>query len=489
MQLAHPAAILCLPCKSVLRDAFPSLAYLNMKLASSMQKTSALEKHFHTKHPLRMFYRDVLDEVEGCKGYFDLSAVWARLAPSGNVYRLCALQEVRLGHCADLQSQLRELAEEFGETLGGTSEERYNLLIASLKEAKAHGVSVCSISAASPVGPCSTRLARPVQVDLDEAYEQAEKGWELDSFKTTGYPPLEEFLVGNVRRGLFVVPTEPGAWKDWCTSKLVGCMVAVVQILGPVMVVLSLWQELKYRDRGADPTNYLQHPLETVKRISVNNVFCVERDMGEWCTILMGVVFSFFVVVQLLNYAHEELEDAYKFGRLAGCASFWAFAGGYINAWCVMWNILVIPVSFWKLTHASQVVLNAMTILFMFNLDDLAGTAGAVLGTSWEQDGWKDTGGVEAKAEWLVEANMQADYGSASLARKSSDPESGRIHGNSALLTAGLLIADVVGAGVLAMGQAVAKLGWLLGTICILAMLAMNAHIMILVWRAACLHL
>jgi len=78
---------------------------------------------------------------------------------------------------------------------------------------------------------------------------------------------------------------------------------------------------------------------------------------------------------------------------------------------------------------------------------------------------------------------MQADYGSASLARKSSDPESGRIHGNSALLTAGLLIADVVGAGVLAMGQAVAKLGWLLGTICILAMLAMNAHIMILVWR------
>ena len=78
---------------------------------------------------------------------------------------------MRLGHCADLQSQLRELAEdlletrslaqspdeeqfvegstkpyeslqEFEEMLGGTSEERYNLLIASLKEAKARGVSV-----------------------------------------------------------------------------------------------------------------------------------------------------------------------------------------------------------------------------------------------------------------------------------------------------------------------------------------------------------
>ncbi|CAE7309701.1 ndor1 [Symbiodinium natans] len=317
-----------------------------MKLASSLQKTSALEKHFHTKHPLRLFYRDVLDEVDGCKGSFDLSAVWARLAPSGNIYRLNALQEVRLRHCADLQAQLREIAEEFAQTLGGTPQERYDLLIASLKETK---------------------------VDLDEAYENAEKGWELDSFKTTGFPPLEEFLVGNVHSSFFVVPTEQGAWKDWCTAKLVGCMVAVVQILGPVMVVLSLWQ---------DPTNYLQHPIDTLERISISSVFCAERDMGEWCTILMGVVFSFFVVVQLLNYATEELEDAFKFGRLAGCSSFWAFAGGYINAWCVMWNILVLPVSFWKLTHASQVVLNAMTILFMFNLDDLTGTAGAVLGTS-----------------------------------------------------------------------------------------------------------
>ena len=35
------------------------------------------------------------------------------------------------------------------------------------------------------------------------------------------------------------------------------------------------------------------------------------------------------------------------------------------------------------------------------------------------------------------------------------------------------------------LGQAVASLGWLFGTICIVAMLAMNAHIMILVWRAA----
>ncbi|CAJ1424122.1 unnamed protein product [Effrenium voratum] len=84
---------------------------------------------------------------------------------------------------------------------------------------------------------------------------------------------------------------------------------------------------------------------------------------------------------------------------------------------------------------------------------------------------------------------MQADYGAtANKARKSSirrDPErqDASRHGNSALLTAGLLIADVVGAGVLAMGQAVAKLGWAMGILGIFLMLAMNAHIMMLVWR------
>mmetsp|Transcript_43703 Transcript_43703/g.81512 ORF Transcript_43703/g.81512 Transcript_43703/m.81512 type:complete len:467 (+) Transcript_43703:79-1479(+) len=317
-----------------------------MKLASSLQKTSALEKHLHDKHPLRLFYRDVLDEVEGCKGSFNLSAVWARLAPSGNIYRLNALREVRLRHCADLQRQLAELAEELAETLGGSQEERCEKLIESLKAAK---------------------------VDLDEAYENSEKGWEVDSFKTQGYPPLEEFLVGKVSRGLLVVPSEQSAWKDWWKAQLVGCMVAVVQILGPVMVVLSLWQ---------DPTNYLQHPLETLERLSVRSVFCTERDMGEWTTILMGVMFSFFVVVQLLNYAAQELEDAFKFGRLAGGASLWSWAGGYINAWCVVWNIVVLPVSFWKMDHASDVVLSSLGILFMFNLDDLTGTAGAVLGTS-----------------------------------------------------------------------------------------------------------
>lgn len=85
---------------------------------------------------------------------------------------------------------------------------------------------------------------------------------------------------------------------------------------------------------------------------------------------------------------------------------------------------------------------------------------------------------------------MQANYGAASSSKISKDPEEARLlkPGNSVYLTAGLMIADVVGAGVLAMGQAVANLGWMLAIPIILLMLAMNAHIMILVWRVRKLH-
>lgn len=91
-----------------------------------------------------------------------------------------------------------------------------------------------------------------------------------------------------------------------------------------------------------------------------------------------------------------------------------------------------------------------------------------------------------------LEAEMQANYGAAASSRFPEYPSDDSFlkprGGNSAILTAGLLIADVVGAGVLAMGNAVAKLGWLMAIPIICLMLAMNAHIMILVWRVQKFH-
>lgn len=62
------------------------------------------------------------------------------------------------------------------------------------------------------------------------------------------------------------------------------------------------------------------------------------------------------------------------------------------------------------------------------------------------------------------------------------------VHGNSALLTAGIIVADVVGAGILSMPLAVGQLGYALSVIVIILMLAMNLHISMLLWRAFIRH-
>lgn len=54
---------------------------------------------------------------------------------------------------------------------------------------------------------------------------------------------------------------------------------------------------------------------------------------------------------------------------------------------------------------------------------------------------------------------------------------------NSACLTAGLLIADVVGAGILSMAVAIACFGWLLGIIMVVLLMMVNVHTGLMLWR------
>mmetsp|Transcript_63729 Transcript_63729/g.116233 ORF Transcript_63729/g.116233 Transcript_63729/m.116233 type:complete len:480 (+) Transcript_63729:57-1496(+) len=57
------------------------------------------------------------------------------------------------------------------------------------------------------------------------------------------------------------------------------------------------------------------------------------------------------------------------------------------------------------------------------------------------------------------------------------------LRGNSVALTGAIIIADVVGAGILSMPNAFASFGWVLGSILTCVLLAMNVHISILMWR------
>jgi len=57
------------------------------------------------------------------------------------------------------------------------------------------------------------------------------------------------------------------------------------------------------------------------------------------------------------------------------------------------------------------------------------------------------------------------------------------IKGSSVLVTAGVLIGDTIGAGLLTMQSAVSMYGWLLGGIFIIAVFALNLHLCTLLWR------
>jgi len=71
-----------------------------------------------------------------------------------------------------------------------------------------------------------------------------------------------------------------------------------------------------------------------------------------------------------------------------------------------------------------------------------------------------------------------ASYGSAGAVSGKAP-----IRGTTVWFTAGAIVGDIMGAGIFSMAAAVSKLGWLLGTVALVAMIAMNAHISLLLWR------
>mmetsp|Transcript_8985 Transcript_8985/g.21514 ORF Transcript_8985/g.21514 Transcript_8985/m.21514 type:complete len:482 (-) Transcript_8985:92-1537(-) len=78
----------------------------------------------------------------------------------------------------------------------------------------------------------------------------------------------------------------------------------------------------------------------------------------------------------------------------------------------------------------------------------------------------------------------ESDSGSVEWGVESQDSDLKALTGhNGVLLTAGIIVADVVGAGILAMPLAVAKLGLIPGSVILVLLLFANVHISILMWR------
>jgi len=80
------------------------------------------------------------------------------------------------------------------------------------------------------------------------------------------------------------------------------------------------------------------------------------------------------------------------------------------------------------------------------------------------------------------EETTESDHESTWIDSKDSDLKELLGH-NGVLLTAGIIVADVVGAGILAMPVAMANFGLYPGIIALVLLMAANVHVSIVMWR------
>lgn len=318
-----------------------------MKLARNSGNT-ALEGELFKKDLLRALYSDFLEDLASTQHSFSISSLWSRISPSGNIYRLNGLNQSRLRHCADLGNQLDDLQQEYQELLGGdtcTPQERAAKLIGALANTKVLGGGA----------------------GCDEEFG-------LSPQATTGFPPLQEFLGDKVDCVfLFQCPGDEDAYRSWYAAQVIGFTCLCIQTWGPILIVISLW---------FDPKNYLREGSPFSGRLAPFDILCPTRPAADWAAIIMGVLFISFLVHQLKNYSRSEVLDVQKFGRLMAYDSYWSAAASMVNAWCVFWNLIALPLAFWKMETAYNILLGALSLLFLFNLDDLSGAAGSLLGTT-----------------------------------------------------------------------------------------------------------
>lgn len=324
-----------------------------MRLSSKCQKLDAVSREMQQTHPLRDLYQNVLTDLADMKNKLSFTTLWRRLSPSGNIYRFNCLQQSRLAHCADLGEQLDDLAEHYAPILGGALvpiEERTDLLMKALKT---------------------------TQVKLALVGHNAKADAEMGVEETTGFPPLQEFLEEKTYSGCFWhSPEDPESHQAWHRANSLGLMVAWIQALGPMLIFMNQWDS---------STNYFRDPQALWARLRWDDIVCLERTVNDWATLTMGTLFMYMVVTQLMHYAESELASVKKNSHLEPQDSIWSWLGNSAQLWCILVNATSLPIAFWMIKSASQVVLGALGVIFLLKLDDLDGPAGSLLRVNDEQ--------------------------------------------------------------------------------------------------------
>lgn len=311
-----------------------------MRLAEKLQDAGDAAGDLAPGQDPRRLYSETMSELE--KGIASktnelrYNTLWASISPTGNIYRYNAVSAEHRKHCEDLWSQLLVLADEYAGLLGGdglSRENRAEALCAALQTVKVQGTG-------------GAKFGR-------------------------GFQPLQEYLEERVwRLGPFLVPLGPEHMSQYRNATLMAICVFVVQVLAPFTVFINRWQM---------DTNYLKNPRALYANLSWAQAFCLGPTLKDKLTTVMGFCLIAVIIFIIRLYVAEETANARKSARLPFDA-FWFFTGAFANAWCCVLTACNILLLFWSEETATNIILDSMTLLFVFKLDDMSDALSGLLG-------------------------------------------------------------------------------------------------------------
>lgn len=266
--------------------------------------------------------------------------LWGNVAPSGNIYRLNALIAERLKHSHDLWDQLREIAGAKSKLSGMPQEGDKEACAVALYEALQ-----------------TTKVKNCPTADSESAKNMA------------GFKPLDEFLGTKVTSSLgLLLPEDEDEQSAYKKNLFVSLVIMSIQLLAPLLIFVNQW---------TSETNFMLDGYFWSK-FEPRELFCLTDTLTEALTMFMGVLFLILVNIVIRSYVDCEISNLEKQCRL--CLSrWWTLPNALANAWCCVMTVLVLPLLFWSELRPTDIVLDALGLLFIFTIDDLAGDAMAYL--------------------------------------------------------------------------------------------------------------
>lgn len=144
----------------------------------------------------------------------------------------------------------------------------------------------------------------------------------------------------------------------------VSFVIMAVQFIAPLLIFVNQWNS---------ETNFLIDG-HLRQKFELRELMCMADTVQEALTMVMGVLFLILVFIIVRSYVDSEIENLEKQSRL--CLSrWWTFPNAFVNAWCCLLTCVILPLLFWSELRPTDIVLDALGLLFIFTLDDLAGDA------------------------------------------------------------------------------------------------------------------